>query len=139
MGIFSAGTQQRRAYTGSPVFRDSVPALTSNAVTVLDLAPENSSAARYAPFNFVQVINNGSQDVEVYLNQSDESVLYVPANTIQTVDSSTAPATRSIRVKNVGSGSTSANEVQIIYQKTVVTGESIIGGLARSIYGGRGV
>lgn len=139
MGILNLSTQARRSSLGSPLYRESVGALNASASTVLDLAPEASSAARYAPFNFVQITNNSSQDVEVRLNQDDEAVLFVPANTIQTLDQTTAPAVRSIRVTNVGASATSASEVQIVYQRTVVTGETLLQRGARAVFGGSAI
>jgi hypothetical protein len=131
-------TKQRRELTGSPLFNYEVPELTAGAVHVIELAPDTSSAARYAPFDFLQVSNGSAHALEVDVNEAG-NILYVAASTIQSADKTTAPAIWSLRLENVGTGTIAAGEVRVVVQKTVADSETFVQKIVRRFVQPRGL
>lgn len=123
-------TKQRRELAGSPLFNFAVPELAAGASHVIDFAPDASAGARYAPFDFLQVSNNSTHALEVFLNEAD-NVLYVAGSTIQSADKTTAPAIRSVRIRNAGTGTIAAGEVRLIVQRTVADSETFVQRIVR--------
>lgn len=129
--------KQQRKYLGSPIFSGSVPALGAGEVELFDFNERAEASQKYAPFNFITIINNDvSNPLNIYINQDKSRPVRVPASSIRTFDKKSFPAIWSVLVENAGTTSLTADESIVEVQKEVVDGETIIQSFAQKWFGG---
>jgi len=130
-------SQKAREYLGSPIFSESISALSAGEQQLFDFNERGEESEKYAPFNLLTIINNSSANaLTVYVNQNKARPIRVPAGTIREFDKKSFPGIYSVLVENAGSTSMSAGEGRIEVQKEVIDGETIIQRVAESWFGG---
>lgn len=107
-------TDYRRTYEASPFFEFSSPAIASTGYWVIDIGEEKTEAKKHLPMSNVRIINNSSENVAFYPNQTAEAI-NVPSGTIISFDKMSIPALNSAKLSNLGSGSISANQVKVSF------------------------
>lgn len=116
-----------RTYKVSPIFsfKNSTTILTT-AEYLFDFESEQPRTLKYLPFNLTRISNNTNEDIEVYVNQNRDKVIFIPSGITTTVPSDVAPSVSSILVKNVGSGTIAINGIRIFVQRDKVTVDQIV-------------
>jgi len=118
---------RRRRLTASPLFSESNDSnIAVNAPYVFSFDERATPSEKYAPFNSLKITNNTDQDIKVRINQSPSSEIILQGGTIQTFDSSSVPAVRSLYVENVGSQSISVGGVLVEVQRVAVDNDDLL-------------
>ena len=97
---------------GSPLFNIKNVALGVGGQDVADFE-QISSARKYLPFNFLQVTNNGEDEITIYFDGSTSESKVIPSGTIMTFENIWF---RRIVYKNTGSTNISANKIEFTAQ-----------------------
>jgi len=129
-------TRTRRKFAGSPIFTGGSEndSISSGSIVVYDFAKNAAQSEKYAPFNFIKIINNDtSNDLTVKINQDDDKTVSVPAGTIIDYDGESFPAIWGVQVKNEGTGTNSAFRLEV--QKEVINTQDVVSGVAGKVFG----
>jgi hypothetical protein len=97
---------------GSPLFNLKNSALVSGSQDIADFE-SIPKAQKYLPFNFLQVTNNGEDEITIYFDCDATQAKVIPKGTIMTFENIWY---RRILYKNTGSASISANKIEFVGQ-----------------------
>ena len=109
-----------RTYEESPIFSFKNSSLITGSYELIDFEKDNNVTQKYLPFTNLQIINNSSETIYIYINQGNIAKV-IPSGTILTFDKSVIPACRSINIYNAGTGTIAVNEVEVSVWKEGVT------------------
>lgn len=139
IGVTTPATAYSRDYETSPIFSFSNSStITAGNQDVIDFATVKPATAKYLPFNTLQILNNSSVVISVYINQKRDRPIKIPAGVIQPIDSTIAPAINSLLIENNdGSTSISANELQFLVSKDNVTTDLLAKRVHNLLFKGR--
>jgi hypothetical protein len=131
-------SQYTRRFGASPAFQSKLGALAAGASTVIDYESDSFNgvaaiAAKYLPLNFVRILNNSSQSLDVYLNQNAGNVVTVAAGQDFIL---TDEPVRTLKIVNLGSSGTNANEVIINGKLLDVSTQDVVKAVTKKVYGG---
>lgn len=107
-------TDYRRTYEASPFFEFSSPAIAISGSWVIDIGEEKPEAKKHLPMSNVRIVNNSSQNIAFYPNQTAEAI-NIPSGTIISFDKMSIPALNSAKLSNLGSNSTTASEIKVSF------------------------
>jgi len=121
--MISVIRQQRVLQNGSEYFTIKLPAVSAGdfAVYDIDSSAALTAARKYKPLDFIQITNNDSMDIEICLDFAD--TFLVPKGVIKTI--SERPF-YSVKVKNIGTGSTTADKIVLTLQRMPITTDQYI-------------
>ena len=122
-----------RTYEASPIYTFLNASLTTLKTWLIDPATENKATQKHLPFNTMQVINNSSYDIYIYVNQGKIAKV-IPSGTIMTFTRDTVPAIRNIKVYNAGTGTIAENEIEISLWKEGVTFDNAFARLHKALF-----
>lgn len=116
-----------RKYKTSPIFSfKNASSIATTGVVLFEFETDTPATAKYLPFNFGRITNNSDQDIEVYPNQDINKVIFIPAGVSTILPVDIVPAFRSLKIKNVGTGTVSAEKIRIFTQRDYVTGDQLL-------------
>ena len=118
--MISSEREKRILRYGSPLFSYKNPALVSNQSWVLDYETMIPQSQKYLPFNFLNVINNGEGDIEIWFDDNPENKKTIPANTIMTFENIWF---RKLRVVNISVNTISQNRIEFTAQRLPLSDE----------------
>lgn len=87
---------------------------TNDGGLVIDFENE-SKTSKYYPYDFIQISNNSSVALNVYINQNREWKKRVPSGVIQVIDD--FKGVRSVRIAKTASTTVNAGEVEVTVLK----------------------
>jgi hypothetical protein len=115
--------QQRVLQNGSEYFTIKLPSIAAGDFAIYDIdnSTELKAATKYKPLDFVEITNNDVSDIEICLDFQD--TFLVPKGVIKTISDRPFYC---IKVKNIGSGSTTADKVVLTLQRMPITTDQYI-------------
>ena len=134
---FSKRTNYYRTYEASPIFTFKNSELLTTAKELIDFAMDNTDTQRFLPLNSMQIINNSSYEIYIYLNQGTIAKS-IPAGTIINFDSKSIPAVRSLVIYNAGTGTITANQIEISAWREGVEIDNAFAKLHKALFKMRG-
>lgn len=138
----NVASQYNRTYEASPQFPINIPALASGAKHVVDLHRDSTQSEKYGVMTNLFIVNNSSQLIYLYPNQSSARAIPIPSGVqIEFDRNALSGGFTSFTIYNAGSGATSANEVLTTSYKQGVSVDKIIGvahkNFVRFLFGAR--
>jgi len=105
-------TEFRKNYSGSDWFQyKNDSSIDAEGTRVIDFRSERQ-AKNYLPFDTIEISNNSNQDINVHLNQDEDSIIFVQSNGSKSFDYN---ALRSVLIENLDS-SNSIDAEKIVVQ-----------------------
>lgn len=129
-------TAYRRTYEASPFFDFSnSSSITANGgVWLIDIQEQNTASAKYLPLTNLRVVNNSTENIALYPNQSGEGIV-IPAGTILSFDRKTVPALISIKIVNLhATNDISADEIKITCWKEAIEFDTAFKNMHKAFY-----
>jgi len=108
--------QERIKREGSPYYTWQVPVTAPAAVSVIYANTQFPDSRKYAPLDWIEIVNNDVQNLTLTINNGD--AFSVPAGTIRTIDNI---ALHQIAVTNNGGANTILNSITVTIQKQPLT------------------
>lgn len=116
---------QRREYLNSPLFRTQYTSLSSGEEKIIDYEATGTQSEKYAPLNYLRVVNNTGNTISVYINQADTPMLVAP-DTERTADKKSFPAINSVKVVNEDDAFTSSESLTVEAQREAEDTDSLV-------------
>jgi hypothetical protein len=115
--------QQRVLQYGSEYFTIKLPSISAGNFTIYDIdnSSELSAARKYKPLDYIQITNNDAVDIEVSLDFQD--TFLIPKGVIKTISERSF---YSFKIKNIGSGATTADKIVLTLQRMPITTDQYI-------------
>ena len=145
LGEDKQGAEQLQSYGRqhdvSPIFTFSnATEVLAGKEDIIDFATSKPKSLKYLPFNTLQVINNSSVAILLFINQRRDRPILVPAGVIMPIDNTIAPAINSILWKNNDSSTTVAvEEVVFMVFRDNVTTDLIMKRVHQLLFRGKGL
>ena len=107
---------------GSPYFRHSFGVIANGGREHVEVATlGNGRAKAYEPLDFLQVVNNSDETVEIYVN--GEFYQLSPSGSVITDD--TTPGLWYVAIHNTDATSTSADEIKLLVRKQPLSADRL--------------
>lgn len=115
----------RRLQDGSPVFTHDCGIIAANGAEYLHLQTDIPATRRYEPLDWLEVVNNSTEDLQVDLNGNEN--FQVPAATIRTIRDT---AIWSVTINNLDAvNATAAGEIVLTMQRTPASWDKVLRGV----------
>ncbi len=130
-----------REYDVSPIFSFiNSEIVTAGSEDIIDFAVVKPKSLKYLPFNTLNIINNSSVAIKVYINQDRNRPLIIPSGVIQPIDNTISPAISSILWENIdGSTQVEVGEIQFLVSRDNVTTDLLAKRVHQLLFKGRGL
>lgn len=100
--------------TESPLYRFTKDSLAADEHYIRDL--DSGQYRKYAPYNYIQVVNSTDKDLVVDL---ESAMFSVPSGTIRSVDEESVKAFRSFDIYTSNGAATTSGKIEVLVQKVV--------------------
>lgn len=126
-------TDYRRNYQASPFFEFSSPVIASGKNWIIDIGEEKPEAKKHLPLTNVRIVNNSNENIAFYPNQRAEA-MNIPSGTIISFDKLSIEGLNSLKIANLGSNSTIADQIKITAWKEGIEIDGAFQRMHRAFY-----
>ena len=129
--------EYEREFESSPINRQSnTSTLAANAYFSVDYEVNDRLNLRYLPYNSLLITNSDTaSSLDLYINGQGSPIKRIKPATAVSFDELALPAVRSFALKNVGSTTIAAGDIEVVAQRTAISTQKIAQGAHRALYG----